>query len=54
MSLPPQELLLYLLVYHCIWKTPWRRMGGFDWLLLPLLAIVCLHQSSFLHWELYT
>jgi hypothetical protein len=28
-------------------------MGDFDWLLLPLLLLVCLHQSSFLHWELY-
>jgi hypothetical protein len=30
-------------------------MGDFDWLPLPLsLAVVCLHQSSFLHQELYT
>jgi hypothetical protein len=29
-------------------------MGDFDWLPLPLLLAVCLHQSSFLHQELYT
>jgi hypothetical protein len=30
-------------------------MGDFDLLLLPqLMAAVCLHQSSFLHQELYT
>jgi hypothetical protein len=29
-------------------------MEDFDWLQLTLLLAVCLHQSSFLHQELYT
>jgi hypothetical protein len=29
-------------------------MGDFDCLPLQLLLAVCLHQSSFLHWELYS
>jgi hypothetical protein len=29
-------------------------MGIFGWLPLMLMLAVCLHQSSFLHGELYT